>query len=207
MSSWTPFPKKIVIDIAFDSNKLLAFPAQRVFISTTQPIAHDITNVLIVREAQKEIHQYYEKHHNVQSESFSKIDWVANKMTMPNKHETSYRKTFHNFRNTMSINAKWKCIDSDNCPMCQSAPETIHRLMSCTHKDIKYVRDAGIQKIFKLLQKLNTKKEIVDHWKTIYNSFTTNATIQAPPMTMGPATWTLIQASNRMGTLYEWNDC
>ena len=131
-----------------DPNIIIPMPAQKIYICTTQPIAHDLHNVLIEREMKKDIHHYYEQHHNIPSKWIRTIDWRATSSALKQKHEVSYRKTFHKFRNTMVINKKWKRTESDLCPLCSGAPETIFHLFSCPHQDIKYVRDVSIPKFF-----------------------------------------------------------
>ena len=53
--------KNIVLETKSKTNKILPFPAQRIFLCSDQPIAHNIQNVLISREMKGEIGTYYEK--------------------------------------------------------------------------------------------------------------------------------------------------
>ena len=123
--------KKIVRDTTHDPNNIIPFPAQQMYLSTSHPISHDIQNILITNEMNKAIAKYYEKHHEIPQNCLQDIDWDANKLALSTTHETSYRKTFHHLRNTMTINKKWKKSESDLCPLCSAAPEDIHHLMSC----------------------------------------------------------------------------
>ena len=122
-------------------NKIIALPAQKIYLLSSQPIIHDFSDSMITLEIKKDVSAYYKKHHDIPVSSVDEIDWNATRSGMTTQHEISFLKTFHNFRNTMSINKKWGRLDSDNCPMCAQEPETIHHLLSCKHHDIKYVRD------------------------------------------------------------------
>ena len=147
--------KKIVQDTMHDPNNIIPFPAQRIYMKTTSPISHDIQNTLIINEMNKPISKYDEKHHGIPNDSMKDIDWKANRMALSTAHELSYRKTFHHFRNTMTIIKKWKKSDSDLCPMCSTQPETIHHFMSCNHQDIQSARSSLIERFFRQLNTLN----------------------------------------------------
>ena len=196
--------KHMVDKTLHDSNTIIPMPAQTLYIqtNTNQPIAHDLTNTLIEREMKKDIATYYEKHHNISPNLLTDIDWKATKSALSLKNEVSYRKTFHKFRNTMIINKRWKRTDCDLCPMCSAAPETIFHLLSCQHKDIKYVRDINIPKIFDKLNSLNTQQDIIRQWKSIFVNITTNSDIKPPDLSMtNPISWRIIQAHQKQSEI------
>lgn len=186
--------KKMADDTKHSPNIVIPFPAQKLYLTRDQPIIHDVQERLVTMEMKKEIKTYYEKHHDVPALSLNSIDWDATKSGLLTKNAISFLKTFHNFRNTMSINKKWGRIESDTCPLCKQEPETLQHLLSCTHQDIRYVRDIQIQKIFKTLGELNTNPDMLSHWKSILCNMTTNSTIHKPTLTMNPNNWLLIQA-------------
>ena len=123
----------MVENTAADPNNIIPLPAQKMYLCTRSQIVHDVTNVLILSEMKNEVQQYYDKHHNIPKSSLQNVEWEANKLAMMATNEISYCKTFHNLRNTMPMNKKRKRIGSDLCPMCNSKPETIQHLLSCTH--------------------------------------------------------------------------
>ena len=85
--------KNLVLETKSKTNKIPPFPAQGIFLCSDQPIAHDIQNVLIVREMKSEISTCYEKHHDIPKSVLDGIDWEANKMATTTQNEISYRKT------------------------------------------------------------------------------------------------------------------
>ena len=185
----------MVLDTINSPNCIIPAPAQKMYVHSSKPIAHNLTNVLVEREMQHDIKEYYEKHHNIRPKVLHDIDWDASKKALATKSEISYRKTFHNLRNTMSVNKKWKRAESDLCPMCAKEPETLHHLLSCTHDDIKYVRNLSIAKFTQTLKKLNTQPDIVSHWTQLLERVTTNQPIKSPTLSMtNPSSWRLIQA-------------
>ena len=186
--------KHLVMKTSNHCNKIIPFPAQQMYLVADQSISHDIVNVLITREMRKDIEEFYEKHHDLNKAEFDNIDWEANKLGLTASCETSYKKTFHKFRNTMSINKKWKSIDSDLCPLCSEYPETILHLLSCTQQDITTLRTSLSQKFFRTLNELNTQREMIAHWKDVFHHITHKVPITTPKLTMNPTSWTLIQA-------------
>ena len=100
--------KKMVLDTADDTNNIIPLPAQMSYLCIKNPVVHDLSNTLIANEMKNEIKTYYEKHHDIPQTSFQHVDWEANKLAMSTASEISYRKTFHNLQNTMTINKKWK---------------------------------------------------------------------------------------------------
>lgn len=139
--------KKSVLDTSEDTNKIITFPAQKLFICSDQPIAHDTQNVLITREMKGEVSDYNEKHHCIPKSVLNDIDWEANKLATTTRHEVSYRKTLHNFRNTMTINYKWKRTDTNNCSLCSKKPEMlIHLLYPVTNRIFSNFRGINWQK-------------------------------------------------------------
>ena len=194
--------KKMVKDTARDTNHIIPMPAQKLYICCKHPIAHDIPNALIEREMNMDIKQYYEKHHKIHRRNINEIDWDATKKALTTKSEVSCRKTFHKFRNTMPINKKWKRTDCDLCPLCTSAPETIHHLLSCSHKDIEYVRTITIAKLLDTLKTLNTQPGIVSHWRHLFHNITNQVEIQPRPVSISnPASWRLRQAHQQQSRI------
>ena len=150
--------KHMVEKTVNDCNMIIPMPAQKLYLSTIQPIAHDVANVLIEREMKKDINRYYTKHHDIEPKIMKEIDWPAAKSALNTQNEVSYRKAFHHFRNTMTINKKWKRTESDLCPLCSDAPETVFHLLSCKHNDICYVRSTRISKMFDKLKNSTLRK-------------------------------------------------
>ena len=95
----------------------------------------------------REIETYYEKHHDIPRQILPEVDWNANLLAITAANELSYRKTIHEFRNTMTVNFKWKRIDSNLCPLCSKTPETIIHLLQCDQSDIKRLRESLISKM------------------------------------------------------------
>ena len=186
--------KKMVEDTKNDPNKIIPFPAQALFLYTDRPLAHDIQEVLIKREMKKEVDEYYEKHHNIPRQILPEIDWDANRLGISARHELSYRKTFHQFRNTMSINHKWGRFDSDLCPLCSKKPETVSHLLVCDQRDIRNLRHTLLSKMVDQWNKLNTQKDLVHHWKNVFYNMEQETNIPLPKLTMDPITWKIIQA-------------
>ena len=110
-----------------------------------------------------DIKTYFLKHHDIEKKRLDQIDWEAMEKGSTTKHEISYKKTMHNLRNTMSVNHKWGRIESDACPLCTSAPETMIHLMSCPQQDISMERKRLIKRFSQTLSKVNTSPEISDH--------------------------------------------
>lgn len=185
--------KKIVDDTFNAPNKICPLPAQRIYLEKYAPIVHDITNVLIIGDMEKDIDGYYEQHHDINKKVASKVDWEALEQGTNSKNELSYRKSLHNFRNTMSINKKWGRIDSDVCPLCTLAPETTIHLLSCSHEDVSLVRKQMITRFQDTMNKLNTAPEIKAHWNTILRQFDDGSPITKPAITMNPTTWNIAQ--------------
>ena len=186
--------KKMVADTKHECNNIIPFPAQKIYLSMQTPIAHDVVNVLITNEMKHEIKGYYNKHHKVPESSFSQIDWEAQRLAMNAPSEISYRKTFHNLRNTMTINKKWKRIESDLCPLCNKSPETIAHLMSCTHPDITMARNSAIRRLFQTIHNLNTNTHIASFWRVAFQNLIDKQPVPKPSLTMDPITWNVTQA-------------
>ena len=159
-------------------------PAQRLYLRSDQPLAHDIANVLIEREMNKDIRTFYQKHHDIGSQAMNDVDWQAAKLGLNTAREVSYRKTLHKLRNTMSINKKWKRTECDLCPLCSNAPETIMHMFSCSHEDISYVRRTRISRMFASLDRLNTQADILNHWKKLFQNIESNEKFTQPPLSM-----------------------
>ena len=149
-------------DTKNESNKIIPFPAQAIFVFTDRPIAHDLQEVLIKREMKNEVGEYYEKHHDIPIQLIPEIDWNANQLAMSAENELSYRRTVHGFRNTMTINHKWKRIDSDLCPLCSKKTETIAHLLQCDQLDMTNLRRSLLSKMVEQWKKVNTKKELIN---------------------------------------------
>ena len=186
--------KKMVDDTFNSPNRITPLPAQRLYLIKTTPIVHDVANVLIIGEMERDIYGYYEKHHGVSPKQAKKIDWEALEQGTSSKNATSYKKTLHNFRNTMSINMKWGRIDSDVCPLCVNSPETTIHLLSCPHEDVVAVRQQMISRFKDTMNKLNTAPEICEHWIKILTQYYDGIPISKPPITMNPTTWNIAQA-------------
>ena len=186
--------KKLVIDTKTKTNKIIPFPAQKFFLCSNQPIAHDVQNVLIAREMKGEIGTFYEKHHSIPKSVLEGIDWEANRMATTTRHELSYRKTLHNFRNTMEINHKWKRIDTDVCPLCSKKTETIQHLLECDQQDLQQLRWNLLKKMEETWKKVNTNKYIVQQWKEIFTSLQNDDDMKIPTINMNPTTWSVVQA-------------
>ena len=180
--------KNLVLETKSKTNKILPFPAQGIFLCSDQPIAHDIQNVLIVREMKSEISTYYEKHHDIPKSVFDGIDWETNKMATTTWNEISYRKTLHNFRNTMVINHKWKRIDTNICPLCSKKPETIQHLLACDQQDLQQLRWNLLKKMEETWKKVNTNTYIVRQWMEIFKSLQNDDDIKTPTINMNPTT-------------------
>ena len=54
---------------------------------TDRPIAHDIQNVLIIREMKSEFSKYYKKRHNIPKAMMNTVYWEVNKLALIAKHE------------------------------------------------------------------------------------------------------------------------
>ena len=134
------------------------------------------------------------KHHSIPKRKMNNIDWGVNKLALSTKREVSYRKTFHKLRNIMAINNKWNRIESDLCPMFSSETETIHHLLSCTHDDIRRLRDSFSHKMVDKWKKLNTQKDIVQPWNNVLNNIATKTQVTPPSLTMDSMNWNLIQS-------------
>ena len=186
--------KKMVDDTFNSPNRITPLPAQRLYLIKTTPIVHDVANVLIIGEMERDIYGYYEKHHGVSPKQAKKIDWEALEQGTSSKNATSYKKTLHNFRNTMSINMKWGRIDSDVCPLCANSPETTIHLLSCPHEDVVAVRQQMISRFKDTMNKLNTAPEICEHWIKILTQYYDGIPISKSPITMNPTTWNIAQA-------------
>ena len=186
--------KKMVLDTADDTNNIIPLPAQMIYLCIKNPVVHDLSNTLIANEMKNEIKTCYEKHHDIPQTSFQHVDWEANKLAMSTASELSYRKTFHDLRNTMTINKKWKRIDSDLCPMCSKRPETIQHLLSCTHPDMTTARTTAMRGMFQTINGLNTQQNIVSFWKSVFKSIEDETPVLKSILTMEPTTWSIVQA-------------
>ena len=116
-----------------------------------------------MNEMRDEIEKYYEKHHDIQRHRFQQVDWEATEKGLGTKQGTTFKKTLHNLRNTMTINKKWGKVDSDLCPLCADAPETTTHFYTCTHEDIVYTRASATKKILVKLSRLNASPDIKKH--------------------------------------------
>ena len=102
----------------------------------------------------------------------------------------------------MSINHRWKRLETDLCPMCTSALETIHHLLSCTHKDIEYVCTLAIGKFIDTLNTLNTQPDMVLHWKLLFKCVTLQSDFPPPKILMSnPSSWSLRQAHQQQSSI------
>ena len=66
--------KKMVLDTINNPNCIIPTPAQKMYVHSSKPIAHNLTNVLVEREMQHDIKEYYEKHHNIRPKVLHDID-------------------------------------------------------------------------------------------------------------------------------------
>ena len=193
--------KKLVDDTMNDNNKVIPTPTQRLYLRSDQIVAHDIQNTLIASEMKQEVNTYYSKHHNISHEAMTDIDWDASKKGTVTRSEISYRKTIHNFRNTMTINKKWGRIESDLCPLCGDHPETVFHLFSCKQKDISDYRTNMFNRFFQSISKVNTKPSILANWKRTLEDLVNSREVQLPSLTMNPDSWTMIQVYQRQNRI------
>ena len=196
---------KEIVELTYnDNNTVIPLPAQIIYIASNQPIVQGISNVLISRQQNKQISEFYFKHHLVRPSVIHIVDWNAITKAFGQKSELSYRKTFHNLRNTMTVNKRWKWSDSDICSLCQAAPETTRHMMQCKHEDMENVRTLAVEKFRKCLKKLNTHPLVLTHWMTQINQFIKSAPTNKPQITMDPCTWTIMQAHQQHDRI-GWN--
>lgn len=186
--------KKLVDETFHFTNRIIPLPSQRLYLAKTEPIVHDVLNVLILGEMDKDFHSYSDKHHGIGRKQVDKVDWEALEQGTKSQHEISYRKTLHNLNNTMTINKKWGRIKSYLYPLCTEAPETTIHLMSCTQADVMTVRNQMIARFKDTMNRLNTAPAITEHWMKILRQYDDGQPLEKHPITMNPTTWNIAQA-------------
>ena len=148
-----------------------------------------------------EIKEFYFKHHGVDQKSLLNIEWTGIKKAFNGQHALSYKKTFHNLRNTMTINKKWEWSQSDLCPLCQSQPETIPHMIQCTHPDMQYVRATSIETFRKTMKTLGTNPLIQQHWMSQLNKIINSQPTDNPSINIDPASWNIMQAHQQQSQI------
>ena len=93
-----------MVDKTFhDANVVIPLPAQKIYLTHSQAIVQDISNVLITREKSSDVAEFYYKHHDIEKNTLHTVDWDAIQKAFDGKHSLSYKKTFHNLRNTFIL--------------------------------------------------------------------------------------------------------
>lgn len=186
--------KDIVDNTYNESNVIIPFPAQSINISHNQPLVQDITTSMIMKEKTQEIGEFYFIHHGIPKHLIHAVEWNAIKKAFAGPQALSYKKTFHNLRNTMKINKRWGWAESDRYPLCQTSMETLKHLLQCPQSDMSYVRSVLFDKFLKQLKGVDTHPLILSHWMTQLHNISTGIPFTKPDITLNPNTWRIMQA-------------